>query len=610
MTYPMIFEMNKNVAGDVVQVIWSFWWVKHAILDFHTNLFYTYYIFYPIGMDLSLYVITYFNTLFSLPLQLFFNEIVTYNIMYLFSFIASGFGMYLLVKYLTKNSRAAFISGIIFAFAPFRFAQGMGHLYIVSIEWYPFYLLFLIKMLREGNVKNAIFSGFFLSLATLSDYHHLLFLSMFSLLFLIYQIITDRKSILNKKFTFNFIVVLFVFFLITAPFLIPMVKQLISNPNLGRPLDPTIITSADLFAFFIPANFHPIFGQYVSWAYDRFTRNIQEDTVFLGYTTLALSIYALFKVDKKKTRFWLISTIVFFILALGPVLHIFGRFMFPSSISLGSFADSIGLKTSQLGHDLLNKFIGIPLPYLLLHLFVPFFTLLREPGRFIILITLSLAVLAGYGTSKLLEKNDKKKNTIFLIISLIILFEFLALPIQLFEFNVPEFYKRLSQDKQDYAILEVPIEYCDGCFMGYQTVHNKKIVNGAFTRKSPNTTSFIDMTPLIQALKSPIPARKYYQNQIISKIINANPEAADIIKKYIEAEGDVYSYSETNNKTQVQPTKQDIKKLQENNIKYIIIHKDYLDAVTFKKMNDLVRNLLNNKPPFYEDEKLVVYEIL
>lgn len=606
----MIFKMNQYVAGDVFQIIWSFWWVKHALLDFHTNLFYSNYIFYPVGMDLSLYVLTYFNTLFSLPLQYIFNEIVTYNIMDLFSFVMSGFGVYLLVKYLTKNTRAAFISGLIFAFCPFRFAHAMGHLTVLSTEWIPFYVLYLIRTTKEKSLKNPILAGFFLSLASLGEWHYLLFLSMFTLLFLIYHLKIDFNSIFNKKFSFKFFILLFVFFLITTPFLIPIIKNILTNPSAGRPLDPSVIASADIFGFFIPASFHPIFGKYVAWAYERFTRNIQEDTVFLGYTTLALSIYALFKVDKKKTRFWLITAIIFFILALGPLLHIFGRFIYPSPIPLGSLADSIGLKTSQLGHDLLNKFIGIPLPYLILHLYVPFFTLLREPGRFTILVILSLSVLSGYGASKLFEKNNKKKNIIFLVISLVILFEFLAFPIQLFEFNIPEFYKRLAQDKQDYAILEAPIYYCDGCFMAYQTIHNKKIVNGAFTRKSPNTTSFIDSTPLVQALEYPITARKYYQNQMISKIINANPEAADIIKKYLEAEGDIYSYSETNNKTEVQPSKQDIKKLQENNIKYIIIHKDYLDVTTFEKMNDLVRNLLNNKPPFYEDKQLIVYEIL
>lgn len=49
MTYPMILKMDHYTAGDVLMFMWSFWWVKHALLDFHTNLFYTYYLFYPVG---------------------------------------------------------------------------------------------------------------------------------------------------------------------------------------------------------------------------------------------------------------------------------------------------------------------------------------------------------------------------------------------------------------------------------------------------------------------------------------------------------------------------------------------------------------------------------
>lgn len=617
MTYPMIFKMNYYTGGDVSVFIWSFWWVKHALLDFHTNLFYTYYLYYPVGMDLSLYTLTYFNTLFSLPLQLIFNEIVTFNIMVLFSFVMSGFGVFLLVKYLTKNTKAAFISGVIFAFSPFRFAH-IAHLTVISTEWIPFFILYLIKTIKEKSMKNAILGGLFLSLTALSEWHYLLFLSIFSLLILLYYLKVDRRLILSKQFLTNTFIISLVFLSITFPFLLALIQGAVSNPQATRPLDPSIIASADLFAFLTPAKFHPIFGKYVSWAYELFTRDIQENTVFLGYTTIALSIYALLKIDRKKTKFWILSAVIFLILALGPVLHVFGKFLFTSPIPLGDFAKSIGLRTTQLGYDLLNKFIGIPLPYLLLHLFVPYFSLLREPARFTILAMLSFSVLAGYGMMELF-KIKRYNNLLFFLILFLILFEFLAVPLELREYYAPKFYYQLTKDKDDYAILEVPIDYSGyggevtepnkkPDYMLLQIIHNKRLISGAFTRKPPNTTYFIDTTPLLLELRDPYPITKAAHDRMMKKVLNANPEAAEIIGKYLNAEEDIYSYSEQN-VSQAQPSKADIKKLQENNIRYILIHKNYIDKDTFIKMNNLLIKLLPNSTPVYEDKELLVYKI-
>ena len=412
MTYPLIFKMNFYTTGDTQAFIWSFWWVKHALFDFKTDLFYTNHIFYPIGMDLSLYTLTYFNTFFSLPLQLFFDEIVTYNIMFLFSFIVSGFGMFLLVRYLTNDIRASFVTGIIFAFCPFRFAHAMGHMTVLSTEWIPFYVLYLIKTLKETNKKNAILAGIFLALNALSEWHYLLFLTLFSIFFLFYYYMKDRKTLLNKKFLINGIVLLSVFLLITFPFLFKLLGAS-SNPGAKRQLDPSIMTSADLMSFFVPSEFHPIFGKYVSGIYSLFTGITQENTHFIGYTVIFLSVFAIFKLWEK-TKIWFFLGIIFFVLSLGPVLHIFGKFLYSSPIQFGNILRNSGFYLTNIGYDLLNRFIGIPLPYLFLHYTVPFFKLFRTPGRFSVLVIFSFSVIAGYSLSLLLKKSTYK-NLVFIM---------------------------------------------------------------------------------------------------------------------------------------------------------------------------------------------------
>ena len=67
------------------------------------------------------------------------NPILGYNLLFLSTFVLSGLGMYLLVRELTGNPLAAFVAGLLFAFAPYRLAQS-SHLQVLSSQWMPFVL--------------------------------------------------------------------------------------------------------------------------------------------------------------------------------------------------------------------------------------------------------------------------------------------------------------------------------------------------------------------------------------------------------------------------------------------------------------------------------------
>ena len=68
------------------------------------------------------------------------NLILSYNLLFLSSFVLSGLGMYLLVRELLGErpgvTQAAFVAGLIFAFVPIRIAQ-VAHIQSVSSQWMP-----------------------------------------------------------------------------------------------------------------------------------------------------------------------------------------------------------------------------------------------------------------------------------------------------------------------------------------------------------------------------------------------------------------------------------------------------------------------------------------
>jgi len=86
------------------------------------------------------------------------NLLLCYNLLVLSTFVLSGLGTFLLVRDLTGNPRAAFVAGLFYAFAPYRFAQ-LGHIQVLSSQWMPFALFglrrFFDRMSGTGSGRRG-----------------------------------------------------------------------------------------------------------------------------------------------------------------------------------------------------------------------------------------------------------------------------------------------------------------------------------------------------------------------------------------------------------------------------------------------------------------------
>src|SRR4051794_39802381 len=135
MAYPIVQNMGSAIpfGGDAWQHIWNLWWVKHALLDLHTNPYHTNLLFYPDGANLYLHTLALTAALLGIPLQLFgLNLLATYNLLMLSTFFLAGYSAFLLCYYVTKNVWASFVGGFVFAFSPYHFAHLIGHLNLSS----------------------------------------------------------------------------------------------------------------------------------------------------------------------------------------------------------------------------------------------------------------------------------------------------------------------------------------------------------------------------------------------------------------------------------------------------------------------------------------------
>ncbi|HWQ20771.1 MAG TPA: hypothetical protein VN455_13390, partial [Methanotrichaceae archaeon] len=479
-TYPVAFSTNKIPGeGDVYWYLWDLWWFKKSLSSF-ISPYYTDLIYHPVGADLAFSEVTPANAIASIPLQFVIGLANTYNLIWLLTFILSGYGTFLLVRYLTGNAKAAFVSGLIFAFCPYRFGHALGHLNLLSTEWMPFYVLYLIRTVREEKRSCAVYAGLFLLLTALSSYYYLVYMLAFTLVYISGQQIM-HKNILNSAFLKRFVPGMAFFVVGISPFIYPMARTVSTRGSTFMYLDGFVDYSADLLGLFIPSFFHPLFKYAMVPFYANFTGGPAEFNVFIGYSALALAIIAFLKAKGEDVRFWSLISVSSLILSLGPVLHLNGVVHVP----------------------VMGQIHSIPLPYFVL-MKIPVFSVFRAPGRWDVLVMLSIAVLSGFGLSYLAARYRAHPNILYLIISCLVLFEYLAVPFPMVSAHVPSFYEQISGEEGDYAILDMPTfispMISPSEYMYYQTVHGKKLVEGYASRIPDSSSDIINSMPFVTQL--------------------------------------------------------------------------------------------------------------
>lgn len=607
-TYPLAFNINNKVPGiyDVWSHVWNLWWVNKSLLS-GQNPYYTDYVFHPTGTGLELHTLSLFNSITGILLQQFFSLITTYNLLVLFSFVASAYGTYLLVHYLTKDRRVAFFSGVVFAFSPYRFLEiGAGHLNLVSTEWIPFYALYLIKTLEEGGRKNTLLASLFLLLVSLCSWQYMGFMLIFTVFYVLYTSWFNGVSI--KKLSNKVIPILFVFSIMVLPFIYPIALGSVGGFGVGSGLEVTVFYSADALSFIGPNALHPLLGGLSATLSNKLKSNGAHGGILaLGYITLLLAFYQIStevgsgRIEKIKRSLKSRGTLTGIIAALFlfALVYLFFRVHFLyyvlglCIIFLLLFIYSL-LKEKRIGvwgasfffflllslGPFLNV-LGRPVsltPYILLYI-LPGFSIFRAPARFVVLAMLSLAILSGFGLKKILKKTNRKNLLTAIAIS-VVLFEFLSIPVQLSPTSIPSIYDRISGSEGEYAILEVPISPIRVRFNGslwetglpqymyYQTVHGKKIVGGYVSYPSDYARAFLGNSTLFHRLNNP------YENASDEKIAGTVRETLD---RY--------------------------------DIRYVILHKDVLNSMfpgTLSPINGLFNETLSLT---YEDDMVIVYNV-
>ena len=475
-TWPLMTHLHGWVpgSGDWGQNMWALWWTRYALVALGQHPFYTHYLFYPEGVTLLFHPLDVADGLLALPLYGLLGGDVSYNLMVLLSFVLGGWGVYLLALYLTGQRAAAFIAGLIFVLSPYHFLRlDLGHLNLATLQWIPFYILFLLKFVQQGSRRSALLAVVCLVFTALHSWYYVVYCGLLTLAIWFWPAPRTRFITRLGRTT----IVLGAAVVILSPLLVPMVR-LLGETTLVGAHDP-LRHSVDLLSFWAPGP--P--STWASWFEDVWVAYAAQHrepgaSAYLGYSVLGLSLIGLLgHARRRQTLWWLAVALGFALLSLGPQLQIDGRLL------------------------------DLPLPYQVLADLLPAFSITGIPGRFVVMTSLALSLLAAYGLavlagrlpSKITNSGSVNRPSTYLYLAVVLLvgLEYLAVPLRLTRTGVAEFYQQVASEPETYAVID--LKWDANFLMHAQTIHGKPLVGGWLARLPEAQAAYLNQDRLDKA---------------------------------------------------------------------------------------------------------------
>ena len=485
MTYPLVLDPGGSVLGppqDNYYYLSWFAWFRHTLVDLRAPGTFNPGVFYPFGHDFSTSETTWANLALGLPALLIWGEVAAFNLSLFLSFVLSGLGMYVLISSLTGSWWAGLVGGAIYAFSPYRLAHvAGGQLPLLGTQWLPLCLWSLERVLRDRRWAWGLGVGFFFALTALSSWYYAF---MAGLLLPIYALVRARpwREHLRQRHVWAALgAAVLVAALCIGPAIWPTL-ELSGQETMSYSLQWVDRWSASVADYLLPNVMQPLWGGATTGFYQG-QRYFYERVLYLGYVPLLLAGYALWRARRKGAALagtWprVVTALLWmgglaFILSLGTTLHwrdvapvhipvpagldqLFDRFMFNWVTRFSLNASEYHWGYQQPGH------IVLPLPAMLLYLYLPFSNAMRVWSRFGLLVSLCLAVLAGGGVALLraeLKRWGGAATAAGLALLALVLFEYAAIP---FPYGVSQVEAQpattwLSEQEGDFAVMELPL---------------------------------------------------------------------------------------------------------------------------------------------------------
>ena len=373
------------------------------------------------------------------------NPILVYNVAFLATFVLSALGMFLFVRDLTGSRSAAFLAGVAFGFAPYRFGT-LSHLQVLSSMWMPFAWLGFHRYFETRRLAPLAGGTLAWIAQNLSCGYYLLFFTPAMGIFFAWAL-TRRRLWTDRQVWRHLMFAAAAVAIATVPFLIPYLEL----RRLGfsaRSLAETGRFSSDVYGYLTTDVRMALWGRLVRawpkpegslfpgftivllaalavgerWRHARRDSHRQPSSVTARVLAAALLVscsvlialllgWSLRLTSEDGDGVWLKITsldrvvilaagLTLALAAISPRARATARSWLASPVgmltlvTIFAFAMSLGPQIHTRG-----KLIEARNVYALFHASVPGFDGLRVPARFAMVVALGLAGLAGCGAA-------------------------------------------------------------------------------------------------------------------------------------------------------------------------------------------------------------------
>ena len=170
MTWPLPRHAGSAVQdlGDPLYEIWTMRWVQHQLVADAGRLW-DGNVAYPFPSALLFSEPRLSTAVLAWPIQLLTgNDVLTYNVMLLSTFVLVGVGMALLVIEITDVWGAGVLAGVAAAYAPYRYGH-LSHLNLLSYGWLPLALWLIVRFARRRSPIDATLAAVLLVIQVLAS---------------------------------------------------------------------------------------------------------------------------------------------------------------------------------------------------------------------------------------------------------------------------------------------------------------------------------------------------------------------------------------------------------------------------------------------------------
>jgi MYXO-CTERM domain-containing protein len=414
------------LSADTRLFLWTLSWDVHALTHRPLHLFDAN-IFYPEPRTLAYSEHLVGSAVVGAPFLLATgNPVLAMNVVVLLSCVLSGAGAFLLARRLGIGTAGALVAGVVFAFAPPRFTR-LAQLHLATVQWIPFCLAFVHSYLQGRRRRDLLVAIAFFTLQSLTSGHGGLFLLLALLALGGYLAVTRRLPPLGTLAR-DVGVAGVLLLAVNLPFLVPyflVQRELGLRRTIGAVYD-----WAPNAASFLASPTH-VDEALLSLA-PPLERAVADAKAYMFPGWLTLMLLGALVLSRRRREDL-------------PRAEGGSPLAFYAVLALVSLWASLGPP------------FGL---YTALYRLLPGFDLIRVPSRLAILTLLALAVLAGAGADRLLERvRPAARAWTGGALVLLLAGEFAACPLKApaYAVEVGEVDRWLAERERPFAVVELPV---------------------------------------------------------------------------------------------------------------------------------------------------------